>query len=48
MVGHQKKPRNRRAKSQQGLINRQLDPIVAEQLFLESGRFSNNDERDLP
>ncbi|KAG4419789.1 hypothetical protein IFR04_007099 [Cadophora malorum] len=48
MIGHQKKPRNRRAKSQQGLRNRQLDPIVAEQLLLESGRFSNNDERDLP
>ncbi|PVH85435.1 hypothetical protein DL98DRAFT_45551 [Cadophora sp. DSE1049] len=48
IIGHQKKPRNRRAKSQHGLRNRQLDPVAAEQLLLESGRFSNNDERDLP
>ncbi|KAH7393147.1 hypothetical protein BKA64DRAFT_78099 [Cadophora sp. MPI-SDFR-AT-0126] len=48
LSGHQKKPRNRRAKSQQGLRSQQLDPVVSEQLLLESGRFSNSDERDLP
>ncbi|KAH6715238.1 hypothetical protein BKA61DRAFT_604005 [Leptodontidium sp. MPI-SDFR-AT-0119] len=48
IIGHTKKPRNRRAKSQQGVRNRQLDPFASEQLLLESGMFSNNDERDLP
>ncbi|KAH7321484.1 hypothetical protein BKA65DRAFT_81989 [Rhexocercosporidium sp. MPI-PUGE-AT-0058] len=47
-TGHTKKPRNRRAKSQHGLRNRELDPLGSEQLLLESGQFSNNDERDLP